>query len=122
MLRTIVSRYVKRGPEVLAFASRRQGKPFLAGVHGASEKVRFNLTGNRWFFTLWTCKEAYLKAIGALPVPGELTARVRLLGDSRPHEGWLIRILSLGPDYAGAIAAKGEDWRVRFRQWPELLP
>jgi len=55
---------------------------------------------NRLFFTLWTCKEAYLKAIGtglsvelyrfeALRVLGELTARVRLLRDSLPHEDWL---------------------------------
>lgn len=176
-----VSRYVNQRPEVLTFASGRHGEPFLAGVRGASENVRFNLAhsadaaliaiaddrevgidlerichnveslkpaerffspdeferlrhvpddqANRLFFTLWTCKEAYLKAIGTglsleldrfevLPFPGDLTARVRLLGDGRPREDWLIRILSLGPDYAGAIAAKGEDWRVRFGQWP----
>jgi len=85
---------------------------------------------NRLFFTLWTCKEAYLKAIGTglsldldrcevVPVAEELTARVRLLGESRSHEDCLVRILALGPDYAGAVAAEGEDWRVRFKQWHE---
>jgi 4'-phosphopantetheinyl transferase len=181
-LRSIVSRYVNQRPEALMFASGWHGKPFLAGVRGASEKVRFNLAhsddsaliaiahnrevgidlerirdnveslklaerffspneferlrhlpgdqANRLFFTLWTCKEAYLKAVGTglsfdldrcevLPVLEERTARVKLLGESRPHEDWLVRILSLGPDYAGAVAAEGEGWRVRFRQWPE---
>jgi 4'-phosphopantetheinyl transferase len=85
---------------------------------------------NRLFFTLWTCKEACLKSIGTglsvdldrcevLPVPGELVARVRFLGESRPREDCLVRILSLGPDYVGAVAAEGEDWRVSSRPWPE---
>ncbi len=85
---------------------------------------------NRLFFTLWTSKEAYLKAIGTglslsldrfevRLVPEELMARIRLLGESREHEDCLVRILSLGPDYAGAVAAEGEDWRVSYRQWPE---
>ena len=77
---------------------------------------------NRLFFTLWTSKEAYLKAIGTglslsldrfevRLVPEEPMARVRLLGESREHENCLVRILSLGPDYAGAVAAEGEDWQ-----------
>jgi 4'-phosphopantetheinyl transferase len=85
---------------------------------------------NRLFFTLWTCKEAYLKAIGTglsvdldrcevLPVPEELVARVRLLGESIPRNDCLVRILSLGPDYVGAVAAEGEGWRVSHREWPE---
>jgi 4'-phosphopantetheinyl transferase len=85
---------------------------------------------NRLFFTLWTCKEAYLKAIGTglsvdldrcevLPGPEELVARVRLLGESSPHKDCLVRILSLGPDYVGAVAAEGEGWRVSYREWPE---
>jgi len=182
MLRTIVGRYVNERPGALTFTSGRHGKPSLAGVRGAFEKVRFNLAhsddsaliaiahnrevgidlerirdnveslklaerffspseferlrhlphdqANRLFFTLWTCKEAYLKAIGTglsldldrcevLLVPDELMARVRLLGESRPHEECLVRTLTLGPDYAGAVAAEGEDWRLRFRQWPE---
>ena len=85
---------------------------------------------NRSFFTLWTCKEAYLKAIGTglsvdlnrcevLSAPEELVARVRLLGDSGPRRDCLVRILSLGPDYVGAVAAEGEGWRVSYREWPE---
>jgi 4'-phosphopantetheinyl transferase len=84
---------------------------------------------NRLFFTLWTSKEAYLKAIGTglsfgldrceiLPVPDERVARVRLSGESH-LENCLIRMLPLGPDYVGAVAAEGENWRVIYRQWPE---
>jgi 4'-phosphopantetheinyl transferase len=86
---------------------------------------------NRLFFALWTIKEAYLKARGTglslgldrfevQLVPEESMARVRLLGESRGHQPCVIRILSLGPDYAGAVAAEGEDWRVSYRQWPEV--
>jgi 4'-phosphopantetheinyl transferase len=85
---------------------------------------------NRLFFTMWTSREAYLKAIGTglslgldrcevLPAPEELVARVRLSGASRPYENCLIRALSLGPAYVGAVAAEGEDWRVMYRRWPE---
>jgi 4'-phosphopantetheinyl transferase len=85
---------------------------------------------NRLFFTFWTSKEAYLKAIGTglslsldrfevRLVPERAMARIRLLGESREHEDCLVRILSLGPDYAGAVAAEGEDWRVSYRQWRE---
>lgn len=85
---------------------------------------------NRLFFTLWTSKEAYLKAIGTglslgldrcevLPVPEESAARVRLLGENRPHENCLIRMLSVGPDDVAAVAAEGEDWQVIYRQWSE---
>jgi 4'-phosphopantetheinyl transferase len=182
MLRTILGRYVNDQPGALTFTAGRHGKPSLAGVRGAVEKVRFNLAhshdsaliavahnrevgidlerirdnvdslklaerffspneferlqqlpGNqakRLFFILWTCKEAYLKAIGAglsvdldrcevRPVAEELVARVRLLGESRPREDCLVRILSLGPDYVGAVAAERDDWRVSYRQWPE---
>ena len=117
MLRTIVSRYVNERPGTLMFTPGRHGKPSLAGLRGAVEKVRFNLAhshdsaliavarnrevgidlervrdnfeglklaerfftpseferlrhlpsdqANRFFFTLWTSKEAYLKATGA---------------------------------------------------------
>jgi 4'-phosphopantetheinyl transferase len=182
MLRTILGRYVNEHPEALTFTAGRHGKPFLAGLRGTVEKVRFNLAhshdsaliavtqdrevgidlerirdnvdslklaerffspseferlqqlprkqANRLFFTLWTCKEAYLKSIGTglsvdldrcevLPVPEELVARVRLLGESRPREDCLVRMLSLGADYVGAVAAEGEDWRLSSRQWPE---
>jgi 4'-phosphopantetheinyl transferase len=180
MLRAIVSRYVNEPPATLTFTSGQFGKPYLAGLRGAVETLRFNLAhshdtaliavahnrevgvdlerirdtvdslqlaerffspneferlrhlrgdqANRLFFTLWTCKEAYLKAIGTglslaldrcevLLVPEDLVARVRLLGD-RPQEDCLLRILPLGPDYTGAVAAEGEDWRVSYRIWP----
>lgn len=85
---------------------------------------------HRLFFSLWTSREAYLKAIGiglslgldrceVLPDPEQLVARVRCSGWSEPHEDCLIRTLPLGPEYVGAVAAEGEDWRVIYRQWPE---
>ncbi|HET8579692.1 MAG TPA: 4'-phosphopantetheinyl transferase superfamily protein [Nitrospiraceae bacterium] len=84
---------------------------------------------NRMFFTLWTCKEAYLKARGiglSLGLdqfevrlgPEESIARVTQRGASHKSQEYLVRILSLGADYVGALAAEGEDWEVIYRQWP----
>jgi 4'-phosphopantetheinyl transferase len=183
MLRAIVSRYVNEAPAALTFTSGQFGKPYLAGLRGGVETLRFNLAhshdtaliavahnrevgvdlerirdtvdslklaerfftpneferlrhlpsddANRLFFTLWTSKEAYLKAQGTglsfgldrfevRLVPEEPIARIKLFGKSHEHESCLIRILSLGPEYAGAVAAEGEDWRVRDRKWPQL--
>jgi 4'-phosphopantetheinyl transferase len=83
---------------------------------------------NRLFFTLWTSKEAYLKARGtglSLGLdrfevelgPGSTVGRIRRLEEGREYEDCLIRILSLGPDHAGAVAAEGEDWQVVYRLW-----
>jgi len=85
---------------------------------------------HRLFFTLWTSKEAYLKATGTglstdpdrfevQLTSDETMARVKLLG-GREHERCLIRILSVAPGYVGAVAAEGEDWRVIYRRWPDL--
>jgi len=83
---------------------------------------------NRLFFTLWTSKEAYVKARGtglSLGLdrfevelgPDATVGRIRRLDEGREPEDCLIRILSLGPDHAGAVAAEGQDWHVIYRLW-----
>jgi 4'-phosphopantetheinyl transferase len=83
---------------------------------------------NRLFFTLWTSKEAFVKARGtglSLGLdrfevelgPDTTVGRIRRLDEGREPEDCLIRILSLGPDHAGAVAAEGQDWQVIYRVW-----
>jgi 4'-phosphopantetheinyl transferase len=74
------------------------------------------------FFHAWTCKEAYLKAIGeglagleqveVSLVPGE---PVRLLStgeDSPASSRWSVQVLTPAPDYIAALAVEGQGWTL----------
>ena len=85
------------------------------------------------FFNCWTRKEAYIKARGeglSLPLdqfdvsllPGEPARLLRMLSDERETLRWRMAALQPGPDYAGAVAVEGQDWRLSCWQWtPALL-
>jgi 4'-phosphopantetheinyl transferase len=70
------------------------------------------------FFTWWTCKEAYLKALGeglAYPldqvdvsmVTEKSASPVCIVGD-QPAIGWSVRSFSTVPGYAAAFAVEGD--------------
>lgn len=79
------------------------------------------------FFTCWTRKEAFVKAKGiglSLPLdqfdvtlsplaPAEL---LRTHWDESEALRWSLQTIDLGPDYAGAIAVEGHDWRLKCWQ------
>lgn len=75
------------------------------------------------FFNCWTRKEAYVKARGdglRIPldsfdvslIPGAPAAFQRGAGPQ-----WSLQALLPAPDYVGAIAAEGPDWRLGLWQW-----
>ena len=85
------------------------------------------------FFTCWTRKEAYIKAIGeglTMPLhrfdvtlrPGE-PARL-LCTRGRPDEAdrWTLRELDPGPGWLGALAAEGGGWALRLFDWNPARP
>lgn len=81
------------------------------------------------FFTCWTRKEAYIKAIGeglSMPLdcfdvslvpgqPAELLATRRVADEA---SRWLLRELFPGDGYLAAVVVEGHDWRLRCWQWP----
>jgi 4'-phosphopantetheinyl transferase len=80
------------------------------------------------FFSCWTRKEAFIKAMGnglSWPlnrfdvslVPGELARVQRIEGDSRAASRWSIEDLKPAPGFAAAFAIKGRIGRVRCWQW-----
>jgi len=77
----------------------------------------------RRFYSLWTRKEAYLKARGeGLSLDPD---RVRTSGDSfesafEPEAArrWSLRELEAGPGYAAALAVEGHDWRLTEWEYP----
>ncbi len=80
------------------------------------------------FFRIWTCKEAYIKAIGtglltaldsfSVAVdPREPMRLVEVVGDAAEAARWTIRDLDPGPGYAGAVMAEGADWELSRFEW-----
>ncbi len=80
------------------------------------------------FFTCWTRKEAYIKAIGeglSMPldsfdvslVPGEPAALLAVRGMQEEAARWSLRELFPGPGYMAAIVVEGHDWQMQCWQW-----
>ncbi|MEA2489650.1 MAG: 4-phosphopantetheinyl transferase [Acidobacteriota bacterium] len=74
------------------------------------------------FFTIWTAKEAVIKAVGGglsiqlasfsvLPVRSEWGA-VENLGGDPMLDGWHVAALPSEPGYRAAVAAPGIDWEI----------
>lgn len=80
------------------------------------------------FFTCWTRKEAYIKAIGeglSLPLhsfdvslsPTEPAALLAVRANVPEATRWTLRALEPGPDYKAALVAEGNDWELKCWQW-----
>jgi 4'-phosphopantetheinyl transferase len=80
------------------------------------------------FFYCWTCKEAFIKALGegmSLPldrfevslVPSEPFKLLNIDGDSRKATRWTIREIKAAPNYAGAFAVKSDAFESMHWRW-----
>jgi 4'-phosphopantetheinyl transferase len=80
------------------------------------------------FYRIWTCKEAYLKAIGAglsFPLgkfsvsvaPDEPPGLVDVEQQPQEVERWSFVVLPVGPEYAAALAVEGHGWTLREWIW-----
>jgi len=68
----------------------------------------------RAFFAGWTRKEAYVKALGE----GLSLAPNRVdVSPGADLGAWTIETMVPLPGYVGAVAAQGDDWRVRLLEW-----
>lgn len=81
------------------------------------------------FFNCWTRKEAFIKAQGtglSYPLshfsvsllPGEPARLLEVSGEAREASRWVIRELEPHPEYAAALAAEGNGWKLKCWQWP----
>jgi 4'-phosphopantetheinyl transferase len=85
--------------------------------------IRFEGEAKRMaLLRFWTRKEAYIKADGrgmSLPldhVDVSVPSRVALLDEAtgkwKVCVRWTLQTLAVGPDYAAALAAEGQDWQL----------
>ena len=82
------------------------------------------------FFKGWTCKEAYLKAIGyglagleqveVSLTPGEPAALLSIQGDSKAASRWSLQQLIPAPGYMAALAVEGHGWHLNWGSVTEL--
>lgn len=81
------------------------------------------------FFTCWTRKEAFLKALGdglARPLdafdvtlaPGAPARLLRVADRPDEAERWSLCDVAVGPGFAAALAVDGHGWRLRRGAWP----
>lgn len=112
-----------------------QDAPSIArNFFSASENAVFTAVSpahqNQAFFNCWTRKEAFIKAVGeglSYPLdafdvtlrPGEPARFLQIRGSADEARRWSLFHLEPAPDYAGALALRGEDWQLsrwRFEQ------
>ena len=80
------------------------------------------------FYRIWTCKEAYIKAIGtglAFPLgkftvsahPEEPPGLLHVADQPQELSRWAFQLPDVGPAFAAAIAVEGHGWTLERRQW-----
>ena len=112
-------------PEALRLASRFFSESERRTIEALPEADR--LLG---FFTCWTRKEAYIKAIGAglsLPldgfdvtaVPGSEPKLLRIDGDPNGPDRWSFAEIPVDDGFLGVVAYDAPIASIRFRRIPE---
>ncbi len=82
-------------------------------------------------FRYWTCKEAYVKAIGEglfLPLedihlslkPGSIARLVRIKRSAQEASRWSLQELHPVPGFAAALVVEGHDYRLSQWQWSQI--
>jgi len=82
------------------------------------------------FFNFWTCKEAYIKAIGkglsiplnqfAVTVHANKTVKIQNSKTNHCEESrWSFYTLRPAPGYVGALTVEGKKLRIKYWMWSE---
>lgn len=107
---------------------------FAARFFSIREQAVFNaLPANQKLtalFHCWTCKEAFVKAIGdgltfslnqfdVSLSPSEPAQLLSIRGDYFCVKHWSLKKLKPAPKYVAALAVEGNDWHLTCWRWPE---
>ncbi len=105
------------------FFSERENRAFNAVPPDRQEEA---------FFTCWTRKEAFIKAVGeglSYPLsqfdvtlkPGEPARFLQIRGSAAEAAEWMLFGLRPLPEYIGAVAVRGRNWRLTLRHLDETF-
>jgi 4'-phosphopantetheinyl transferase len=82
------------------------------------------------FFHYWTCKEAYVKAVGvglSLPtstievaLEPDQSYLLSVAGDRHEASQWTLKHFVPEPNYIAALAVEGHDNQLLYWNWPEV--
>ena len=97
---------------------------YFFGAEREAIENALSVMRDRTFFRYWVAKEAVLKAQGVglgFPLdrfgihfhPGGDTAQIETLDPAVLERDWTVRMLPCEADWAAAVAARGNDWRVK---------
>jgi 4'-phosphopantetheinyl transferase len=119
------------GIDIEQSSVRRSIDELAATVFSSAELATFeDLRGDartRFFFRIWTCKEAVIKAAGAgLSIPVDRIqidftddgVRVSASPGTLPPGPWTLHEIDAPLGYASAIAARAEAISLTIREWP----
>ena len=117
--------YVRRIPEASDIVERYFSSHERSVFRALAPEARLEA-----FFRGWTCKEAYVKAIGhglkfapdrfdVAIAPGEPARLLSVTADPAEAYRWSLCELLPARGYIGALAAEGSDWYLRRWFWTE---
>lgn len=127
-----VARNQELGADVEFIKSDFGGMEIAERFFSASEvRTLFALDAseqNAAFFSCWTRKEAFIKAVGeglSLPLdsfdvafaPGAKPALTRVEGSPGETLRWRMYDVPAGPQYKAALVIEGREHRLSYRQW-----
>ena len=101
---------------------------FYATEEAAVIEAAAEVDRDRVFFSIWTLKEAFLKARGhGLSVsldsfavrPGCEASLLRLDSDPDATAEWKLVSVEIDDDYVAAVCGEGQDWKLDQLSWPE---
>jgi 4'-phosphopantetheinyl transferase len=116
--------YIRRDLDAKAIAARFFSAAEVAALNRLPDHLQVE-----GFFNCWTRKEAYIKARGegiffgldnfdVSLSPGEAAVLLRVVGQPAETSRWKFQPLHVHPDYAAAVIAEGNDWRLQCWEYP----
>jgi 4'-phosphopantetheinyl transferase len=115
--------HIRPMPDVDDLAERFFSATESALIHSLADEQKWET-----FFTIWTCKEAFLKASGSgltsplnqFEVSPKASGGMRLTsisGNPKPAARWRVEIFKLIADYQSAIAVEDHSGKIIFHQF-----